>query len=431
MASPVALTLALTSVLAALGFVGGARVKRWRASDDGGPSQKSKRLRVDRLELPVVDEPPLPCDCGLNVIRMTQHEQQVWETRQELALRCGLIRSTVVAAWVTRDDQFTFTARQSQALLRHFNKDLLDIPDDSMDILHARLAGPDVLWHRAFASLNVVLHDARRPGTLINALDMNPNTQPVRLVMQLFYEHAHDVVTGNTSLAIAVAGLQDKRRAMRAVHVLARLHAPCKTTPKHGSMLIEAILSGNYNLVPLLLGVPFRLDPLVERGPGGMLPYDLLTLTADPDEPDVIRAILTFHRVLSPDDEESSDDDEDNYLIDEREGTYDGDHSDDPGADAVAPGHCWTIPRSLRRLQKLMDVITVTSILPPGPDACAICLEKFAVALPGQRHLAVLGFCSHVFHWGCIRPWFIRQSRHATRFTCPMCRADPSDDSDV
>jgi hypothetical protein len=46
--------------------------------------------------------------------------------------------------------------------------------------------------------------------------------------------------------------------------------------------------------------------------------------------------------------------------------------------------------------------------------ACPICLSQFGYKEPGVVKLK----CDHVFHKGCLGPWF--RENH----TCPMCRAD-------
>ncbi|XXQ31936.1 RING-type domain-containing protein [Plasmodiophora brassicae] len=404
--------------------VGVDGVKR-RCAHCGIASQPKaiKRVRLDHLEVPVIDETALPDDDDLDEIRMAKQELEAWKARQDVSARCALVRSTGDASWITPADQFTFTARQSQALLHMFNNDLFDIPVKTMVTLDTLLAGPDVHWHQAFAALDVVLHDDRRAGTLITALDLDPDTQPVRLLMQVFNEHGHCVMTRDTSLPVAVARLPDTTDAKRAIHMLARLQASCKPTYEVESTLDEAIRCRNYELIPLLLDAPFNLDPLVERGPDGTTPYDRLLVTADDiDDPDLQRAAETLCRSTIGNRREAfGDDDPDgSSVVSDTDGVDDDDDDDDDGP--YTP-----VPEAMQRLQDLMYGITLATPVPSDvADACAICLGSVAGVLPG-RYRATLPLCGHAFHWACLRPWFVRQAcRSGQAFSCPLCRNDPT-----
>ncbi|XXQ31934.1 RING-type domain-containing protein [Plasmodiophora brassicae] len=408
----VAGTLVVLLAVAALDVVTGAAVKRGLSGADDHLPTNLKRMRPDLVDLPVVNETGLPDDAGgLDEIPMTEDDLEEWEIRQEVAVKCAVARRTGESSWITPDDRFTLTARQSQALLRYFNKDLFDIPDWAMESLEATLDDQDVHWHRAFAALDVSVNDASRPGTLINALDVDPSTQPIRLVIQLFYEHGHDVLTGNTSLPIAVARLSDRHRAKRAIHVLVRLQASCKASREHGSMLYEAIRCRNYHLVPLLLDQPLSLNPWNERGPDGEHPIELLERTSDFDvdrEAEFVQDLLVCFKM--PDGADGTDDDED-----EQDGATSVNSDGDDVEGPLTPSH---------RLRIAADRITFTPSISSGSSAeCAICQERL---FGTEQCLTILQLCRHVFHWGCLRPWFKRQGRLAQPFSCPLCRADPA-----
>lgn len=386
--------------------VDGARGKHGRSLScvDASLPIAKRRMHSDRVELPSVNETALPGDDSLGEIRMTSDDLEAWMVRQDVTARCTLVRLTGDVSWIGPDDQFTFTARESHALLRHFNGALFDIPDLVMGALRDTLNGPDIRWHRAFASVDVVLSDVRRPGALVNALDADPTTQPIRLAMKLFYDHGHDVLSGNTSLPMAVAGLPDKVRAKRAVHVLARLQVSCKATRRHGSVLYEAVRRRNYHLVPLLLDFPFALDPLIERGPQGELPHELLDRIGCLNDPEVDLATDLLYGSMEADDAGEA-------AISDAE--------DDDGDDGVL-----TLTAS-RRLHALMDQLTLTSTVPTGDGACTVCRQRLSHIGPGQ-HLAILHPCWDVLHWECARPWFQQQARDSHALACPACQADPT-----